>query len=241
MWVYHSFPAGILTDLSFTIKVLGLDLFLHFFSCFILLPFIVFSSLPTDHSRFLSESKLDPFLLFLTSHLLSLSCQLPPTCQDPHNYMFPENSGSSPLQLYIDSSAPIYCHQQPCSPGYEARVLADVGVHIYRIFFSLSTYLYLQILLFFLRVQCLRSDISSPFPLMQNNKNNNRTQDTGHFLSSRIIIPLMLVFIDFHPHKHPLSLTKSLHISNTQNRGRSLRVRHKVGDVSIGGVGNPTW
>lgn len=148
---------------------------------------------------------------------------------------------SSPLELYIDSSARIYRHQQPCSPFYEGRVLADVGVHIYRIFFftvnlSLSSN---SAFFCFLRVQCLRSDISSPFPLMQNN--NNRTQDTGHFLSSQIILPLMLVFIDFHPHKHPLSLIKSLHISNTQNRGRSLRVRHKVGGGSIGGVGNPTW
>ena len=38
---------------------------------------------------------------------------------------------------------------------------------------------------------------------------------------------------------HPLSLTKSPHISNTQNRRRSPNIGREVGDDSAGGVDNP--
>lgn len=34
---------------------------------------------------------------------------------------------------------------------------------------------------------------------------------TGHFLSSQIIITLRLVFIEFYPYAHPLSLNKALY------------------------------
>ena len=98
----HSFPSGIPTDLGFKRKMLGLDLFLHFFSCFVLLPFIFFLFLFFSllaHWSFTYSLWIWPFLIFLTSCLLLFFH----ISYRPHvNVLaltFPENSGLSPLEL----------------------------------------------------------------------------------------------------------------------------------------------
>ena len=144
----HSFPSGIPTDLGFKRKMLGLDLFLHFFSCFVLLLFIFFFLfLFPPCSLIIHIFSLNLTLSYFSDFTFApfFPCKLPPTCQCSHVDVS-RKLWVVPTWADMDSNAPMCCWQQPCFSGYESRVLADVGVHVYRIFASFSTYLHLQIL-----------------------------------------------------------------------------------------------
>lgn len=100
MSVCRSLPSGIPTDSGFKWKMLGLDLFLHFFSCFVLLPFIVFFFFfLLGHWAFTYSVWIGAFLIFLTSPLLLFFH----VSYRPHvNVLaltFPENFALSPLKL----------------------------------------------------------------------------------------------------------------------------------------------
>ena len=164
--MYHLFPSGIPTDSGFKLKMLGLDLLcpvtLHFF--------FFFSSLLTDHS---SLSELDPFLFFWR-HLYSSYFHV---SYHPHvnvlALMFLENFGLSPPKVTWTPVLPCVAVNNPVSlvmslVSWLMWVSRFVGFFLHFLPISIFKFCPPRPLL---RVQCRRSDISSPCPVMQNSKN----------------------------------------------------------------------
>lgn len=144
-------------------------MFLHFFNCLIPPPFTDFSLLAHKLSMFFPVSW-NPAVIFFWLHLYSL-CRVCYQCFKAFMIACCQKPLGSPhLSYKLTPTLPFIANKTCVFP--EMRLMSWLTwVPTYSISFSPPASPIFTFCPFFL--QCLRSDISSPFPLMLNNKNNN--------------------------------------------------------------------